>query len=190
MRVASGLFAYHQRYHSWAHNISKPSRPYEKRSPRREKQPGESTASTSNQATAVQRGDRNANYNWMVGESCWPSFARRVKEQYNFSMTSSMQARATCDKWHGAVAILKCGLSQDWLDNFMRKNISLDPSLRLHSFRDISLAKASEVIEPVCAAIQDAICVTQCRPAQARLRPDHRTFHFIPSFDQRGIQDG
>jgi len=104
-------------------------------------------------------------YNWMVGESCWPAFARRVQREYNFNMSSEMQ---------------------DWITDFMLHNISLNPSLRMHVYRDRTQPDSTGPVEPICAAVQDNICVRNCRPPYARLEPGQSAFRFFPARDDRG----
>ena len=56
--------------------------------------------------------DRGARANWLVGESCWHSFARRINVTYGFYATSS---------------------TQEWLDRNMVHLVKLVPSLRWKS---------------------------------------------------------
>ena len=62
----------------------------------------------------------------------------------------------------------------------------MNPSLRTRVYRDKATPEAEGVVEPICAAVQDSICVKWCRPAYARLEPDQRSYHFVPAKDDRG----
>jgi hypothetical protein len=57
----------------------------------------------------------------------------------------------------------------------MRNNISMNPSLHTRVYRDKGAPEVEGVVEPICAAVQDSICVKWCRPAYARLQPDQRS---------------
>ena len=79
---------------------------------------------------------------------------------------------------------------QDWLNNFMRNNISMNPSLHTRVYRDKGAPEVEGVVEPICAAVQDSICVKWCRPAYARLQPDQRSYRVVPARDDRGKKQG
>ena len=113
-------------------------------------------------ATSLFRGvettkERHVGYNWMVGETCWPSFARRVMRTYGFTATSDMQR---------------------WLDTFIRQNTSLNPTLRT---RLASGDSGQEAGEPICASKHDHVCVWPCRPTLGVLHAGQSTFTRIPA---------
>mmetsp|Transcript_37633 Transcript_37633/g.91591 ORF Transcript_37633/g.91591 Transcript_37633/m.91591 type:complete len:450 (+) Transcript_37633:13-1362(+) len=183
MQIIPGLFVYHQRYHQWpmqelkgaallsptSFSESRPGHHLHRSMPKRVQRPPPppniDVHRLDNATVAKTRLERNANFNWMVGETCWSTFTRRIRRQYNFSMTSEMQ---------------------EWIDNFMRNNITINPSLRLRVKREnVGMGRVSETVEPVCAAANDNVCVKWCRPQTAVLQSNLHSFQRIARKDER-----
>ena len=93
MQVVPDLFVFHQRYHEWMEAPPTASANAVN---------ALSTASDAASFVGVTRVQRSTGYNWLVGETCWTRFVRRIrKENSGFSMTSEMQ---------------------QWIDNFIRES--------------------------------------------------------------------
>ena len=91
MRIAPDIFVYHQRE---LYQQDKPTPTAAAWLPAFSRSAPEVNASAEPPAEAPpapRASERNARWNWMVGESCWPTFVRRVRSTYSgFYMTSEV----------------------------------------------------------------------------------------------------
>ena len=109
----------------------------------------------------TEQSSRAGEFDYMVGESCWPAFTQRIALQYNWSATSKEQQE----------------IERFVVDHAGRSPVPLNFSIGIKA-NALTGARDSPPRVPVCAS--KGSCVGDCSPEVAVLRAGQPTFEVVP----------
>ena len=109
----------------------------------------------------TEQSSRAGEFDYMVGESCWPAFTQRIALQYNWSATSKEQQE----------------IERFVVDHAGRSQVPLNFSIGIKA-NALTGARDGPPRVPVCAS--KGSCVGDCSPEVAVLRAGQPTFEVVP----------